>query len=64
MSETFIVLCTIQRDIIINTYTSSRNVPARLMFVPCIIRRSRNNQHNAQICNTALFIYVSSYMFR
>jgi hypothetical protein len=26
-----------------------------LMFVPCIIRRSRNNQHYAQIRTTALF---------
>jgi hypothetical protein len=34
------------------------------MFVPCIIRRSRNNQHNAQIYTTALFIHASSYMFR
>jgi hypothetical protein len=25
---------------------------------------SRNNQHNAQICTTALFIYAGSYMFR
>jgi hypothetical protein len=25
------------------------------MFVPCIIKRSRKNQHNAQICTTALF---------
>jgi hypothetical protein len=25
------------------------------MFVPCIIRRSRNNQHYAQICTPALF---------
>jgi hypothetical protein len=25
------------------------------MFIPCIIRRSRNNQHYAQICTTALF---------
>jgi hypothetical protein len=33
-----------------------------LMFVPCIIRR--NNQHNSQICTTALFIYAGSYMFR
>jgi hypothetical protein len=24
-----------------------------LMFVPCIVRRSRNNQANAQICSTA-----------
>jgi hypothetical protein len=37
---------------------------SNLMFVPCIIRRSRNNQHNAQICTTALFIYAGSYMFR
>jgi hypothetical protein len=34
------------------------------MFVPCIIRRSRNNQHYAKICTTALFIYAGSYMFR
>jgi hypothetical protein len=27
------------------------------MFVPCIIRCSRNNQHNVQICTTALFIF-------
>jgi hypothetical protein len=26
-----------------------------LMFVQCIIRRSRNNQNNAQICTTVLF---------
>jgi hypothetical protein len=25
------------------------------MFAPCIIRRSRNNQHYALICTTALF---------
>jgi hypothetical protein len=25
------------------------------MFVPCSIQRSRKNQHNAQICTTALF---------
>jgi hypothetical protein len=28
------------------------NIVVYLMFVPCIIRRSRNNQHNAQICTT------------
>jgi hypothetical protein len=26
-----------------------------LMFVPCIIRRSRNGQQYAQICTTVLF---------
>jgi uncharacterized membrane protein YbjE (DUF340 family) len=26
-----------------------------LMFIPCIIRRSRNNQQYALICTTALF---------
>jgi hypothetical protein len=35
-----------------------------LMFVPCIIRHSRNNQHNAQTCTTVLFVYAVSYMFR
>jgi hypothetical protein len=25
---------------------------------------SRNNQHNAQVCTTPLFIYAGSYMFR
>jgi hypothetical protein len=35
-----------------------------LMFVPFIIRRSRNNQHIAHFCTTALFIYAGSYMFR
>jgi hypothetical protein len=34
------------------------------MFVPCIIRRSRNNQHHTQTCATALFIYAGSHMFR
>jgi hypothetical protein len=29
------------------------------MFVPCIIRRSRNNQHYAQICTTALFYILA-----
>jgi hypothetical protein len=27
------------------------------MFVPCIIKCSRNNQHYALICTTPLFIY-------
>jgi hypothetical protein len=34
---------------------SIMNHPVYLMFVPCIIKRSRKNQHNAQICTTALF---------
>jgi hypothetical protein len=34
------------------------NTITHLMFVPCIISRSRNNQHNAQICTTALFMLV------
>jgi hypothetical protein len=29
--------------------------PLYLMFVPCIIRRSRNDQQYAHICTTALF---------
>jgi hypothetical protein len=33
------------------------------MFVPCIIRRSRNNQHYAQICTTALFYILASICF-
>jgi hypothetical protein len=34
-----------------------------LMFVPCIIRRSRNNQHNAQICTTALYYMLPPTCF-
>jgi hypothetical protein len=34
-----------------------------LMFVPCIIRRSRNNQHYAQICTTALFYTLAPTCF-
>jgi hypothetical protein len=33
------------------------------MFVPCIIRRSRNNQHYAQICTTALFYILAPTCF-
>jgi hypothetical protein len=33
------------------------------MFVPCIIRRSGNNQHNAQICTTALFYILGPTCF-
>jgi hypothetical protein len=33
------------------------------MFVPCIIRRSRNNQHNAQICTAALFYMLAPTCF-
>jgi hypothetical protein len=34
-----------------------------LMFAPCIIRRSRNNQHHAQICTTALFYILAPKCF-
>jgi hypothetical protein len=43
--------------------TVNRILSNNLMFVPGIITLSRNNQHNAQICTTALFIYAGSYMF-
>jgi hypothetical protein len=33
------------------------------MFVPCIIRRSRNNQHYAQICTTPLFYILAPTCF-
>jgi hypothetical protein len=34
-----------------------------LMFVPCIIRRSRNNQLNAKICTNALFYMLAPTCF-
>jgi hypothetical protein len=34
-----------------------------LMFLPCIIRRSRNNQHNALICTTSLFYILAPTCF-
>jgi hypothetical protein len=34
-----------------------------LMFVPCIIRRSRNNEHYTQICITALFYMLAPTCF-
>jgi hypothetical protein len=33
------------------------------MFVPCIIEHSRKNQHNAQICTTALFHMLAPTCF-
>jgi hypothetical protein len=33
------------------------------MFVPCIIRRIRNNQHHAKICTTALFYILAPTYF-
>jgi hypothetical protein len=33
------------------------------MFVPCIIRRSRNNQHYALICTTPLFYILAPTCF-
>jgi hypothetical protein len=34
-----------------------------LMFIPCIIRRSRNNQHYALICTTPLFYILAPTCF-
>jgi hypothetical protein len=34
-----------------------------VIFVPCIIRRSRNNQHYALICTTALFYTLAPTCF-
>jgi hypothetical protein len=39
------------------------NTRVRLIFVPCIIRRSRNNQHNSQVCSTALFHMLTPTYF-
>jgi hypothetical protein len=33
------------------------------MFVPCIIRRSTNNQHYALICNNPLFYILAATCF-
>src|SRR5215475_13298792 len=33
------------------------------MFVPCIIIRSRNNQHYALLCTTSLFYILASTCF-
>jgi hypothetical protein len=33
------------------------------MFVPCIIRRSRNNQHYSLICTTHLFYILAPTFF-
>jgi hypothetical protein len=33
------------------------------MFVPCIIRRSRNNQHYALICTNPLFYILAPTYF-
>jgi hypothetical protein len=33
------------------------------MFIPCIIRRSRNNRHYALICNTPLFYILAPTCF-
>jgi hypothetical protein len=32
-----------------------KHVCTNLMFIPCIVRRSRNDQQYSQICTTALF---------
>jgi hypothetical protein len=33
----------------------AKHDPVSLMFVPCIIKRSRNNQRYALLCATSLF---------
>jgi hypothetical protein len=43
-----------------NFFKSTSRRPHEHVYVSS----SRNNQHNAQICTTALFMYVGSYMFR
>jgi hypothetical protein len=63
----------IQRAIIINIHTSSRKMRLILdrfqlnlnfiIFRPCIIRRSRNNQHYALICTTPLFYILAPTYF-
>jgi hypothetical protein len=35
-----------------------------ILSVVKLRKNSTNNQYNAQICTTALFIYAGSYMFR
>jgi hypothetical protein len=42
---------------------TNQNLFQDLMFVPCIIRRSWNNQHNAQICTAALFYILAPTCF-
>jgi hypothetical protein len=44
-------------------YAVYENISSFLMFVPCIVRCSRNNQHNAQICTTALFYMLAPTCF-
>jgi hypothetical protein len=45
-------------------YKTENNLDiAYLMFVPCIIRRSRNNQLYTQICTAALFYILAPTCF-
>jgi hypothetical protein len=37
--------------------------PESLMFVPCIIRRNRNNQHYALICTNPFFYILAPTCF-
>jgi hypothetical protein len=54
--------CFLERCILL-IYARKTNKYANLMSVPCIIGRSRNNQHNAQICTTALFYMLAPTCF-
>jgi hypothetical protein len=40
-----------------------KNITYTLMFISCIIRRSRNNQHYALICTTLLFYILAPKCF-
>jgi hypothetical protein len=61
-----VIVCTITNVKLKRAYSSQRQNNTHtcfLMFVPCIIKRSRNNQHYAQICTTALFYILSATCF-
>jgi hypothetical protein len=45
-----------------HTFCIAKDVQADTQ-VNCTHSYSRNNQHNAQMCTTALFIYAGFYMF-
>jgi hypothetical protein len=49
--------CEYTTDVIFNYINSC------LMFVTCIIRRSRNDQQDALICTTPLFYILASTCF-
>jgi hypothetical protein len=55
-----VITCIVK--ILLSFYTS-RNGVFSIMLVPCIIRRSRNNQHYALICTTPLFYILAPTCF-